>query len=57
MPNWCENRVVITGDVKTLRAIKKAADSDGLLEHLAPIGVLPTWYSTYYRQHHNPIHL
>jgi|14BtaG_2_1085337.scaffolds.fasta_scaffold10063_5 hypothetical protein len=38
MPNWCENRVIITGDVKTLRAIKKAADSDGLLEHLAPIG-------------------
>ncbi|MDB4716193.1 hypothetical protein OAF92_01350 [bacterium] len=38
MPNWCENRVVITGDVKVLTAIKEAADRGGLLEHLAPIG-------------------
>lgn len=38
MPNWCENRVVITGDVKVLTAVKEAADRGGLLEHLAPIG-------------------
>ena len=38
MPNWCENRVIITGDVKVLTAIKEAADRGGLLEHLAPIG-------------------
>ena len=37
MPNWCENRVIITGDVKVLSAIKEAADRGGLLEHLAPI--------------------
>ena len=38
MPNWCTNRVVITGDVKVLRAMKKDAENDNLLEHLAPIG-------------------
>ena len=38
MPNWCENRAVITGDVKVLTAIKEAADRGGLLEHLALIG-------------------
>lgn len=38
MPNWCMNTATISGDIKTLENIEKAAKENNLLEYLSPIG-------------------
>ena len=35
MPNWCSNRVVISGDVESVQSFKKAVHGLGAREHSA----------------------